>query len=110
MSSHAQFFVDHLLDPFPLATTAKPLTAKTKREGRSPARPGSQMPSPRKALRDSEAGKNLTESSDADDLFRRLGVKGGKSEATAAEPPPLLILLTTKQFDEDVKRRGRLGP
>jgi DNA-damage-inducible protein J len=33
----------------------------------------------RKALRDAEAGKNLTRSADADDMFRKLGVKRGKS-------------------------------
>jgi len=33
----------------------------------------------RKALRDAEAGKNLTRYDDADDLFRKLGVKSGQS-------------------------------
>ena len=33
----------------------------------------------REALRDAEAGRNLTRYADTDDLFRRLGVKGGKS-------------------------------
>jgi DNA-damage-inducible protein J len=33
----------------------------------------------RKALRDVEAGKNLTRYDDADDLFRKLGVQRGKS-------------------------------
>jgi len=32
----------------------------------------------RKALRDAEAGRNLTEYSDADELFKRLGVKRGQ--------------------------------
>ena len=31
------------------------------------------------ALRDAEAGKNLTRYADADDLFRKPGVKGGQS-------------------------------
>jgi len=33
----------------------------------------------RKALRDAEAGNNLTEYADADDLFNKLGVKRGQS-------------------------------
>jgi DNA-damage-inducible protein J len=33
----------------------------------------------REALRDAEAGRNLTRYADADDLFRKLGVKSGKS-------------------------------
>jgi DNA-damage-inducible protein J len=33
----------------------------------------------RKALRDAEAGKNLTRYADADDMFRKLGVKSGQS-------------------------------
>ena len=33
----------------------------------------------REALRDAEAGRNLTRYADTDDLFRKLGVKGGKS-------------------------------
>ena len=33
----------------------------------------------RRALRDAEAGKNLTRYADADELFRKLGVKGGQS-------------------------------
>jgi DNA-damage-inducible protein J len=33
----------------------------------------------RKALRDAEAGKNLTRYADTDDLFRRLGIKRGQS-------------------------------
>jgi DNA-damage-inducible protein J len=32
----------------------------------------------RKALRDAEAGRNLTRYADADDLFRKLGVKSGQ--------------------------------
>ncbi len=34
---------------------------------------------PRKALRAGEAGKNLTRNADADDMFRKLGVKRGQS-------------------------------
>jgi DNA-damage-inducible protein J len=34
----------------------------------------------RKALRDADAGRNLTRYADADDLFRKLGVKRGKSK------------------------------
>jgi len=33
----------------------------------------------RKALKDAEAGKNLTRYADADDMFRKLGVKRGQS-------------------------------
>jgi DNA-damage-inducible protein J len=33
----------------------------------------------RQALRDADAGKNLTRYADADDLFRKLGVKSGQS-------------------------------
>ena len=33
----------------------------------------------REALRDAEAGRNLTRHADADDLFRKLGVKRGES-------------------------------
>src|SRR3954454_14530221 len=33
----------------------------------------------RKALREAEAGKNLTRYADADDMFRKLGVKSGQS-------------------------------
>ena len=33
----------------------------------------------RKALRDAEAGKNLTRYEDAEDMFRKLGVKRGQS-------------------------------
>jgi DNA-damage-inducible protein J len=33
----------------------------------------------RKALRDAENGKNLTRHADADDMFRKLGVKRGQS-------------------------------
>ncbi len=33
----------------------------------------------RKALRDAEAGENLTRYADAEDLFRKLGVKSGQS-------------------------------
>jgi DNA-damage-inducible protein J len=33
----------------------------------------------REALRDAEAGRNLTRYADADDLFRKLGVKRGQS-------------------------------
>ena len=33
----------------------------------------------REALRDAEAGRNLTLHADADDLFRKLGVKRGES-------------------------------
>jgi DNA-damage-inducible protein J len=33
----------------------------------------------RKALRDAEAGKNLTRYDDADDLFRKLGIQSGQS-------------------------------
>ena len=33
----------------------------------------------RKALREAEAGTNLTRYADADDMFRKLGVKGGQS-------------------------------
>ncbi|MGA8352344.1 MAG: type II toxin-antitoxin system RelB/DinJ family antitoxin [Isosphaeraceae bacterium] len=33
----------------------------------------------RKALRDAEAGKNLTRYADADDMFRKLGIKSGQS-------------------------------
>ena len=36
----------------------------------------------RKALRDADAGKNLTRYVDADDLFRKLGIKLGKEKAT----------------------------
>jgi DNA-damage-inducible protein J len=32
----------------------------------------------REALRDAEAGRNLTRHADADDLFRKLGTKSGK--------------------------------
>jgi hypothetical protein len=35
----------------------------------------------RKALRDADAGKNLTPYVDADDLFRKLGIKVGKEKA-----------------------------
>jgi len=35
----------------------------------------------RKALRDADAGKNLTRYVDADDLFRKLGIKLGQEEA-----------------------------
>jgi hypothetical protein len=35
----------------------------------------------RKALRDAEAGKNLTRYVDADDLFRKLGIKLGQEKA-----------------------------
>lgn len=35
----------------------------------------------RKALRDADAGKNLTTYVDADDLFRKLGIKPGQEKA-----------------------------
>ena len=35
----------------------------------------------RKVLRDADAGKNLTEYADADDLFRKLGIKLGQDKA-----------------------------
>jgi hypothetical protein len=35
----------------------------------------------RKALRDADAGKNLTRYVDADDLFRKLGIKLGQEKA-----------------------------
>ena len=35
----------------------------------------------RKALRDADAGKNLTEYADADDLFRKLGITLGQDKA-----------------------------
>ena len=34
----------------------------------------------RKALRDADAGKNLTEYADADDLFRKLGIQLGQEK------------------------------
>ena len=34
----------------------------------------------RKALRDADAGKNLTEYADADDLFRKLGITLGQEK------------------------------
>ena len=34
----------------------------------------------RKALRDADAGKNLTEYADADDLFRKLGIQLGQDK------------------------------
>ena len=34
----------------------------------------------RKALRDADAGKNVTEYADADDLFRKLGIKLGQEK------------------------------
>ncbi|HKI43197.1 MAG TPA: type II toxin-antitoxin system RelB/DinJ family antitoxin [Mycobacterium sp.] len=35
----------------------------------------------RKALDDAEAGKNLTRAADADDMFRKLGIKCGEGKA-----------------------------
>lgn len=35
----------------------------------------------RKALRDADAGKNLTRHADADDLFKKLGIKLGQEKA-----------------------------
>ena len=39
----------------------------------------------REALHDAEAGRNLTRYADADDLFRKLGVKSGKGKPKTPE-------------------------